>query len=154
MTTTPEKPTLLIVEDNAVISTMLQKTVKRRRGSTVDVLSASNGKEGVELAQRTKPDLVLLDWMMPEYNGQYFLSEQSRNPDIADVPVFVYTVVEEDELQAVLKKYPAVKQLIHKPVSPTRIYDIITPYLKRRAWTPGSTQASSSEPQASGSPPA
>jgi CheY-like chemotaxis protein len=132
---TPAKPTLLVIEDNAVIYTMISKSISVRRGGSVQILSASNGKAGLEAALKQRPDLILLDWLMPEYSGEYFLKEQAQAPSIAEVPVLVYSALNEEKLKETVKAFPAVKSFIRKPLIPSKLYEIISPYLKQRTWS-------------------
>lgn len=56
------------------------------------VASAGNGREALELLDGgEKPDLILLDLMMPVMNGWEFLGERKRRPTVASIPVMVLT---------------------------------------------------------------
>ena len=54
-----------------------------------DYISASNGVEGLELARKEKPDLILLDLMMPEKSGIIMFQELKKDPELGDVPVII-----------------------------------------------------------------
>jgi two-component system, OmpR family, phosphate regulon response regulator PhoB len=128
---TDTRPTLLVVEDHVVTQALVEKAIAARRGSSIQVLCAANGKEGLELARQHRPDLVLLDWMMPDYGGEWFLREQAQVPSIADVPVLVHTALNEEKVHEILKCYPVVKGIVHKPLVPSKLCDKILPLLKR-----------------------
>ncbi len=121
--------TLLIVEDSSAIGTLMEKIVRRERADTV-FLSATNGKAGVELARQYEPDLVILDWMMPNFGGEYFLEQQKKDPRIADIPVIVHSALPASHLDERLEDFPAVKECIQKPVQPVRLWDRIQTYLQ------------------------
>ncbi len=55
------------------------------------VLEARNGREGLELLERARPAVVVLDLMMPLMNGWEFRDEQKRRPEVANIPVIVVT---------------------------------------------------------------
>jgi CheY-like chemotaxis protein len=54
-----------------------------------EVASATNGAEGLTAALEARPDVIVLDLMMPVMNGWQFRAEQRQQPSIADVPVVV-----------------------------------------------------------------
>lgn len=56
-----------------------------------EVYTASDGPAGLELAQKKKLDLILLDWMMPGMNGLEVLSELKHNKKTENIPVFMFT---------------------------------------------------------------
>ena len=63
-----------------------------------DVVEAGNGREGLEkLAQGAQPDVVLLDWNMPEMNGYEFLCAFRKDPAHANIPLMMVTTETEIE---------------------------------------------------------
>ncbi len=54
-----------------------------------EVASATNGAEGLSAALEERPDVIVLDLMLPVMNGWQFRAEQRQQPSIADVPVVV-----------------------------------------------------------------
>jgi len=77
-----------IVEDDQTISQMYRFKFEAE-GFTVE--TAENGKLGLELAEDMKPDIILLDLMMPEMDGFDFVDELRRNEDWRELPVVVVT---------------------------------------------------------------
>lgn len=70
---------ILIVEDEPDVLLLLENRV---RGAGHDVVSATNGEEGLTLVSTEKPDLVVLDWMMPRRDGIEVCEEIRRSdPD-------------------------------------------------------------------------
>jgi CheY-like chemotaxis protein len=62
------------------------------------VASAGNGREALDLLdEEEKPDLILLDLMMPVMNGWEFLGERKRRPGLASIPVMVLTAAALDD---------------------------------------------------------
>ena len=80
--------TVLVIEDDPLTLSTLENVLKRKG---YRALRASNGKEGVEIAQRNSPDMIVLDLVMPGMNG-FEVAERLRN-DItaANVPILVLT---------------------------------------------------------------
>jgi CheY-like chemotaxis protein len=78
---------ILIVEDDSAIREVLTEILELD-GYQVD--AASNGEEGLKsLEQNPRPDLILLDLMMPVKDGFAFRLEQVANPEWARIPVIV-----------------------------------------------------------------
>ncbi|MDH6237552.1 PAS domain S-box-containing protein [Cryobacterium sp. CG_9.6] len=83
-----QKPTVLIVDDDPravdLISTYLPTT-------DYVVVRAYGGREGIALAQRVRPDLILLDLVMPDLSGTDVVEELARTPGTASIPIVVIT---------------------------------------------------------------
>jgi CRP-like cAMP-binding protein len=82
------KTTILIIEDNNDIR---ESTAEILELTGYEVLQASHGKTGIELAQVHKPDLILCDIMMPELDGYGVLYMLSKNADTATIPFIFLT---------------------------------------------------------------
>jgi CheY-like chemotaxis protein len=63
------------------------------RDGGYDTVTASNGREGMEVARQEMPDLVTLDVSMPEASGTRFYKEFKQDPAFADTPVVIVTAV-------------------------------------------------------------
>jgi CheY-like chemotaxis protein len=120
---------LLVIEDNAVIQTLLGK-IMSRSFPDAEMVMAADGKEGVEAARELQPDLVLLDWMMPEFDGEYALSEWAGDPELESIPVLVHTVMDPAHIDVIKDKFPFVKGIIRKPIAPTMLVDKLKPFLE------------------------
>jgi len=79
---------VLVVDDEERVREMLGF---RLRLFGYEVLKASNGEEALEVATREKPDLVLLDIMMPGMDGFQVCSRLKRNEETKDIPVVILT---------------------------------------------------------------
>lgn len=82
------KKTILIIEDNDDIR---ESSVEILELADYEVLQASNGKVGVDLAQRHLPDMILCDIMMPELDGYGVLYLLSKNPETSNIPFIFLT---------------------------------------------------------------
>ena len=83
-----KKTKVLIVEDEEILLTALSEELKQEG---FDVVGAKDGIEGVEKAISEKPDLILLDLVMPRLDGIGALKQIKENPDIKDIPVVILT---------------------------------------------------------------
>jgi PAS domain S-box-containing protein len=76
----------LIIEDDEPSRSMLRRTLEELQW---DVAEAENGKEGLELLDGERPDLILLDLMMPVMDGFEFVEEVRRREDLHSIPIIV-----------------------------------------------------------------
>ena len=120
--------TLLVVEDNRVLSSLVKRSLERI-SSNVNFVVARNGKEGLEAARRHTPSLVVLDLLMPECDGYFFLDGQAEDVVLREVPVLLHTSIKENELTEKIEQYPAVKGYIPKPISPTDLINKLSDFL-------------------------
>jgi len=79
---------ILVVDDHAATREPLAKLLRYEGYETA---VACNGAEALEALRERKPDLVLLDLLMPKMDGMAFLDQASREPHGADLPVIVVT---------------------------------------------------------------
>lgn len=85
---TQKANTVLLVDDEDHIRTVVEYNLKHEG---FDVYKAEDGAVGLELARRVLPDVILLDWMMPEMDGLKVLAELRRDKSTAHIPVFMLT---------------------------------------------------------------
>lgn len=79
---------ILVVDDEPDIIKMIDV---RLRANNYDVFTASDGAEGLEKVKRDKPDLILLDVMMPEVDGFQLFKMIRRDPLTAKIPIIMLT---------------------------------------------------------------
>lgn len=81
-------PRILVVDDNRSIVNLIGVMLSK---SGFQVLSAYDGVEGLEAARREKPDLVILDIMMPRMDGYRVCQLLQADPDTSSIPVLMLT---------------------------------------------------------------
>ena len=93
------KPRVLLVEDSKFFL-KATSTVFEREG--FDVITASTGEEALKVAQTTKPDVILLDMMLPRLDGMMVLRMMRGIPALRNTPVIVLSgnKSEQDQTQA------------------------------------------------------
>lgn len=79
-------PKVFIVEDDKFLSLVLKGRLEREG---ITVYQAFDGKEALELLKTEKPDLILLDLIMPNMSGFEFLENLRQDPEYAVIPVVV-----------------------------------------------------------------
>lgn len=101
MTDNHSKPTnILVVEDNKTLN-QAYKLILQKEGHEVRV--AYNGKEGLELAKISEPDLILLDMLMPVMNGIEFLKKFKPTNHPGTTVIILSNLNEDSEVQRALK---------------------------------------------------
>ena len=83
-----ERVSILAVEDEEHIRNILKYNLEL---DGFEVYVAENGRKGLELARQKIPDVILLDWMLPEMTGLEVLCELKRDEKTQDIPVFMLT---------------------------------------------------------------
>ncbi len=104
---------ILIVDDSPTEVHIL-RGVLEKAGCTV--FTAESGEEGVEEAKRLKPDLILMDVVMPGLNGFQATRQLSRDDETASIPVILVTTKDQETDRAWGLRQGA-KEYIVKPVS-------------------------------------
>lgn len=103
-------PTALVVDDNEGLVNLLERYL---RDQACKVVGAANGKEGLELAQKVVADAIILDVMMPEMHGWEFLQRLRAQPQMADIPVIICSVINNPGLAYSL----GASMFLRKPIS-------------------------------------
>jgi two-component system phosphate regulon response regulator PhoB len=87
------RPTILVVEDEAPLLTLLRYNLERQ-GFRVE--EAADGQEALLRVAEAKPDLVLLDWMLPSLSGLEVCRQLRRRAETRDLPIIMVTARTED----------------------------------------------------------
>jgi len=83
------KPTVLIIDDDSSLRRQLSFRLKNREN--IDVIEAENGKSGLEQATLMLPDLIILDWMLPDIQGPQVLDELKLINSTKSIPILMLT---------------------------------------------------------------
>ena len=86
-----------------------------------DVLGAHDGVEGLEMMHSRRPDLVLLDLMLPEVDGAEVLLQKGKDPVIRDIPVIAVTALVSPFDQLMWKQRTEIKDYVTKPFKRTEL---------------------------------
>ncbi len=82
----PDSATLLIVDDSRTAIAVLKKALAP---TGYDILSAADGEEGIEMAKLHRPDLILMDIIMPGLNGFQATRILRKDADTQDIPIVI-----------------------------------------------------------------
>ncbi|WP_022767276.1 MULTISPECIES: response regulator [unclassified Butyrivibrio] len=87
---------ILLIDDD---EDMLAMTGRWLEKGGYEVMKAASGKEALSMMASDKPDLVLLDYAMPEMDGPAVLAAIRSNPDIKDIPVVYRTGMDDSDCE-------------------------------------------------------
>ncbi len=106
-----QKVKILLIEDDALMVRMYQA---KFQNEGYEVLVALNGEEGLRKVKETKPDLILLDIMMPKMDGFRVLEILKENLETAEIPVIIFTNIATTDKDIERAKSLGVKDYIIK----------------------------------------
>lgn len=118
---------IVIIDDDPMLSDMYSRKLKEEGYS---VFAASNGEEGVKLIQSEKPDLVLLDIVMPDGDGFFVLDKLKADKDSQSIPVIMLTNLSSIEDREESSKRGAVDYFTKAENTPTQLAEKIKKILK------------------------
>ena len=119
-------PLVLVVDDNPVNVRILVDSLQKE----YDLRVAKTGAKALESALAYRPDLILLDIMMPELNGFEVCKQLKKNPDTAKIPV-IFLTAKENEIDEILGLEIGADDYISKPISPRKVLARIKSVIRR-----------------------
>ncbi|MFA5240423.1 MAG: response regulator [Phycisphaerae bacterium] len=123
------KRKVLIVDDDAEIIELIVDVLVR--DGRFDTKTASSGYEAGISTQQFRPDLILLDYMLPDINGNVVCQTIRKNPDFADIKIIIVSgVIKRDEIDQLLKS--GAEDFIKKPFDITELTGKITAVLQMK----------------------
>src|SRR2546423_11554342 len=121
------KPLVLIVEDEAPLVTMLRYNLEKEG---FQVCEAGDGEEALVQITERKPDLVLLDWMLPLVSGIEVCRRIRRSPETRSLPVIILTAPGE-ETDRVRGLDSGADDYVVKPFSPSELVARLRAVMRR-----------------------
>lgn len=121
---------ILVVDDEADLVSTIQCRLKWYR---CEVITAANGKEGLEKAISERPDLILLDLSMPVMDGREMLERLRNHPDLKDTPVIMLTALCEAQDIAAVSSY-GIADYVTKPFDFTELMEKIANALEIKSF--------------------
>ncbi|MBA3354753.1 MAG: response regulator [Pyrinomonadaceae bacterium] len=131
------RPTVMVVDDYDDVRSMLTRWLEL---NAYRVVEATGGKEAVAMAQRERPDLILMDLALPEIDGFAATLSIRTHEELRDIPIIAISAYGELGIDAQLKIDPQAvgfNDYLPKPFSPERLLDILNRYLPKRAEAAG-----------------
>lgn len=115
-------PKIVIIEDDLAIAQMYRLKFEAE-GFEAEI--AENGKLGLVLCEKMKPDMVLLDLMMPEMNGDEMLEKMRSTAWGKQIKVMILTNVGEQEAPENLKNLDVLAYVVKADMTPRQVADLV-----------------------------
>jgi len=113
---------VLIIDDEKSILKMYEEYLKT---AGMEVLTVTDGQTGIGTAKAQKPDVILLDIIMPKFNGLDVLNKMKSDPDIKDIPIFLLTNLPAECSGEKAKELGAAGYLVKAEYEPKMVVDVI-----------------------------
>ncbi|OGD57152.1 hypothetical protein A2V71_01840 [Candidatus Berkelbacteria bacterium RBG_13_40_8] len=113
---------VLIVDDEKGVLKMYEEYLKTVE---MEVITATDGQTGINLAKSQKPDVILLDIIMPKFNGLDVLKTMKTDPEIKNIPVFLLTNLPQECSGDKAKELGATGYLVKAEYEPKMVVDVI-----------------------------
>lgn len=121
-----KKKKILIIEDEKALAEMYQE---RFIAEGFDVSLAFTAEEGLSLAKKRKPDLILLDILLPTQNGVSFLAKLRQDPKTKDITVVAFSNYDEPQTKEEALKLGAKAYLLKTSYTPKELVKEVKKYL-------------------------
>ena len=122
-----DKKRILLVDDDPDIIELLEDVLGR--DGRFEIKTAGTGYEAGMETQKFKPDLIILDYMLPDVNGNIVCKSIKDNPDFKDTKIVIVSgVINPEEIQGLLNA--GAEEFINKPFSVAKILDTVSRLLK------------------------
>ncbi|MCX8022676.1 MAG: ATPase, T2SS/T4P/T4SS family [Syntrophorhabdaceae bacterium] len=142
MSKTSDKPLILSIDDDPDIRRLLEQILVN---AGYEVITAEGGKEAINLVRTLKPDLILLDVVMPDMDGYETCSKLRENIDTAYVPVIFLTALEKEQDRAKAFAVGA-SDYITKPIDKKTLLDKVKGHItSENRWREFERRLSASE---------
>ncbi|MBE9028734.1 response regulator [filamentous cyanobacterium LEGE 11480] len=113
--------TILVIDDDRAACEMVQRSLSHHN---YRVVYAHTGAQGLEIAAQLRPDAIVLDVIMPEMDGWQVLNALKENPELADIPVILSTMVTDEAMGYSL----GASAYLPKPVDRERLLTVLEKY--------------------------
>jgi signal transduction histidine kinase/DNA-binding response OmpR family regulator len=117
-------PTILVVDDDTPIRSLLRQELSE---AGYEVKEASNGKAALDMVRMHKPDLIILDVMMPEINGFDVAAVLKNDPATMDIPIIILSIVQDKERGLKI----GVDRYLTKPINTEQLFHEVEELLEQ-----------------------
>ena len=113
-----EGKNVLLVDDDLTLREMYEERLK---AEGFNIIQATNGEEALQKAKESKPNVILLDIMMPKVNGFDVLKELKADDELKTIPVIVLTALIQDVDRVQGKKLGAADYIVKSETMPGEV---------------------------------
>ena len=120
---------ILIIEDEKILVEMYKSKLE---ANNFEVVSAFSSEEGIQILKKEKPDLVILDILLPKENGITFLEKIEKMKIISDIRIVVFSNYDDPETRKKALKLGAEDYLIKTQFSPREFLEKVKEYFRKK----------------------
>jgi DNA-binding response OmpR family regulator/DNA-binding CsgD family transcriptional regulator len=120
---------ILIIDDEAETRNLVVNYLENNEGYVF--YTANNGEIGLDIARSEQPDLILLDWQMPEMDGLKVLQKLKEDKMTQEIPVMMYTGIMTDSNSLRTALQLGAKDFLRKPIEPIEMEARITAVIQQ-----------------------
>ncbi|NJK92083.1 MAG: response regulator [Blastochloris sp.] len=120
--------TILAIDDSPTLRKFISKHLSAH-SSSYEILTAADGTEGLKLASERKPDLILLDFILPDMNGEDVCNKLKESDVTAGIPIVLMSSSAPD-ITRTEAKFDIIKRSLVKPFSPQLLCAAVSALLK------------------------
>ena len=117
----PAANTVLVVDDDASVHDLMQRSLA---GQGFNLVRAMGGQDGLRLAKDLLPAMITLDVMMPGMDGWAVLAALKADPDLAEIPVIMVTIIDQKNMGYAL----GAAEYLTKPIDRARLLSVLNKY--------------------------
>lgn len=118
---TRQRPLILLIDDDATIGELVQLYVEQHG---YDVEIAKDGEAGFHRAKQLRPDVIILDVMMPVFDGWTVLAMLKEDQELKDIPVIMQSIIDDQNIGFAL----GAADYLNKPVNAARLISTLHKY--------------------------
>lgn len=119
---------VVVIDDEPFILMMIEDKLRR---AGIDVVALRESVDAVDVIRKEKPDLVLMDWMMPEISGLEVCKSLKADHELKDIPIFMLSAKgQEEDIKRGLES--GVAKYLTKPFSPKALLEIVQEELDKK----------------------
>jgi len=112
---------VLIIDDDATARDLMNRGLTKEG---FQVFTAASGEEGIRMAREARPDVITLDVLMPGMDGWAVLRALKSDPEVADIPVIMVTMVDDKDMGSAL----GAADYLSKPIDRERLVSMLSRY--------------------------
>ena len=112
---------VVVIDDEPFILMMIEDKLKKAK---IDVTTLRESRNALDVIRKNMPELIILDWMMPELSGIDLCKMIKADPELKEIPIFMLTAKGQDSDEQ-LGLQCGVSRYITKPFSPRSLLEMV-----------------------------
>jgi DNA-binding response OmpR family regulator len=112
---------VVVIDDEPFILMMIEDKLRK---ANIEVVALRESRNALDVIRKERPELIILDWMMPEVSGIELCRMLKKDPELLDIPIFMLTAKGQDADEQ-LGLRCGVSRYITKPFSPKVLLDMV-----------------------------